>query len=292
LADPGGKKWFSSALLGKLKKETLETAAPYFSTPFSFEQVGVHEKHLRNYFKEFNYTSDSKPLNRPISILLFTNRSGSTIIGEYLRATHRFTGFGEPLNYKLVIKRSEREQIRTFPDYLSWELEKFQLRDCMFGMKASYNQAMMLVRSGALSHYFTDVRWVIVQRDDILAQAVSFSIAAQTEQWTSNKRDKAHKVVYDYKDIEKRIKALSVAYGAMNTFCAVMGISPYRVRYEDFVANPKQGAERLAAYLGSDNIEFDESRLKMRKQSNSLSSEFKLKFLADYRASLPFTEAR
>ena len=253
---------------------------------FSFEKESIHEEKLRRYFDEFELPDTIKPLNRPVCIVLFTNRSGSSVVGEHMRATDRFTGFGEPLNYKLAVQISKREQLRSFLDYLQWQVSRLVKPDAIIGMKASYGQAMMLLRSGAIPHYFNDVRWVMLQRSDVLAQAISFSIAAQTKQWTSGKDMQQSEVRYDFVDIKKRVKALSESYSAMNTFCAVFGIEPYRIVYEDFVADPKLGAGRLASHLGVDEVSFDDSRLKMRKQRNHLNQQFKENFLSDYRKQL------
>jgi LPS sulfotransferase NodH len=248
--------------------------------------VGVHERTLLRYYPQFKFAPDCEPLNKPICIVLFTNRSGSSLIGEHMRASNRFSGFGEPLNHKLVIKRSDREGIKSFPDYLRWELENVGREGCMFGMKSSYSQAMMLVRSGAVPRFFNDVRWVILRRRDILSQAISFSIAFQTKQWSSKVAQEQSTVQYNFQDIEQRLKNLTVAYNAMDAFCEEQGVDPYRIVYEDFALDPIQGARDLAAHLGVTDVDFDHSELKMRKQRNELSEEFRQKFLEEYRGPL------
>ena len=73
----------------------------------TFDQVGLHEAELRRYFEQFEVRGEIAPLERPVCIMLFTNRSGSSLVSEHLRATGSFTGLGEPLNYKLVKERCE-----------------------------------------------------------------------------------------------------------------------------------------------------------------------------------------
>ncbi len=246
------------------------------------DKISEHERQLRRYYPRFDFPPDCKPLNEPICIVLFTNRSGSNLISEYMCASKRFSGFGEPLNHEQVIHRSKCENIRSFPDYLRLELERVRREGCMFGMKSSYTQAMMLVRCGAIPRFFNDVRWVILQRRDILSQAISFSIAFQTKQWTSMQR-RIGGVQYNFRDIENRLKGLTVAYNAMDTFCLEQGVDPYRIFYEDFVMKPRQGARDLAAHLGVTNVNFDKSKLKLQKQRDNLNEEFKQKFLDEYR---------
>lgn len=248
----------------------------------SFEKVSVHETKLRRSFDEFQVSDSIEPLDRPVCMMLFTNRSGSSVIGEHMRASNRFSGFGEPLNYKLVQEVSARENLTTFSEYLQWRFARFSKQAAFFGMKASYGQAMMLYRSGAIPNYLQDVRWVLLQRRDVLAQAISFSIAAQTNQWNSDKSSSVQEAKYDFADIKVRVRSLSESYAAMNLFCTMFGIEPYRIFYEDFAADPQSGARQLAKYLGVEDVEFEETKLKMRKQRTHRNEEFKERFTQDY----------
>lgn len=252
----------------------------------NFDRVGLHEAELRNYFSEFNLPPDARPVEGPVCILLFTNRSGSSLVSEYLRATGCFTGMGEPLNHKLVIERSDQEQLASFPEYLRWVYERMQREGAMYGLKASFDQAMMLLRAGIIPGYFQDVRWVTIQRHDILSQAVSFSIAAQTKQWHSHKGERQSEPVYDFEHIRRRVQTLAQAYAAINSFCAVLGIEPYRINYEEFCADPIPAAEALAAHLGFPGARVDPARLKMRKQRDETNARFRERFIEDFRASL------
>ena len=252
----------------------------------AIHRVSDHERILRKYFSAFDIPDDCPRVDEPVCILLFTNRSGSSLICEYLRATNRFYGFGEPLNHKLVIRSSEREHITSLADYLRWEMEHLRREGCMFGMKAGYGQAMMLVRSGAIPRFFKDIRWVMVRRKDILAQAISFSIANQTKQWSSKMQGKGQMVEYRFEDIQKRLKGLSRAYDAMNAFCSLQDIEPYRIDYDDFVANPRKGGAQLASYLGVTRVVFDEAVLTMREQRKNMNQEFRDNFVKQYRGPL------
>lgn len=253
----------------------------------SFEKEGIHETKIRRYFDEFEVPAETKPLNKPICIIVFMNRSGSSLICENMRATKKFTGFGEPLNYELVIKRAqEHDDITSFPEYLNWLTRKIHKKGTMFGMKASCDQVMMLLRSGAIPRYFNDVRWVFIQRRDILSQAVSFSIAQQTQQWHSFQSGNEREARYDFKDIKKRIQTISDTYSSMQAFFSLFDIDPYHIYYEDFVADTVAGTAKLASYLEVEDVEIDPSRLRMEKQRSGLNKEFRAQFVRDFEASL------
>ena len=253
-----------------------------------FEKVSPHEKKLREYFSGIEVPADTGALKKPVCIMLFTNRSGSSLVSEHMRSSAQFTGFGEPLNAKWIIDRCEREQLTSFADYLRWETDRLYRHKpgALLGMKASYGQAMMLMRSGAIPAFFDDVRWVVIQRDDLLAQAVSFAIADQTKQWHSFDDAKPVDPVYDYQDIRRRLQGFAHSYMAINMFCTVFKIRPYRIIYDEFARDPVAGARSLAGYLGVEEVTIDTGALQMERQRNSFSAGFRERFLADYQADL------
>ena len=255
---------------------------------FPFEKVSAHEQKLRDYFAAFDVPADTRALNKPVCIMLFTNRSGSSLVSEHMRSTPQFTGFGEPLNAKWIIDRCEREGLTSFSEYLHWETARLYRHkpEALLGMKASYGQAMMLMRSGAIPRFFDDVRWVVVQRDDLLSQAVSFAIADQTKQWHSFDSGRPVDPVYDYQDIRRRLHGFAHSSMAINMFCSFFDIRPYRIVYDQFARDPVAGTRAFASYLGVDEVTIDFEALQMERQRDSFSAGFRRRFLQEYRASI------
>ncbi len=253
-----------------------------------FEKVSPHERNLREYLDTFELPAGGPPLGRPVCIMLFTNRSGSSLVSEHMRASPRFTGFGEPLNFQWIRDRCEKEGLRSFGDYLRFESNRLHSEKpgAIMGMKASYGQAMMLLRSGAIPHLFDDVRWVVIQRQDLLAQAISYAIADQTKRWHSFDTGEAVEPVYDFDDIKRRLQGFAHSYMAINTFCATFEIQPYRLRYEEFSRDPVAGAKKLAAWLGVKRMKLDKSLVQMARQRNRDSTLFRERFARDLRESL------
>ena len=44
--------------------------------------VDWHEQQLRQYFQQFDLPPDTNPINEPLNILIFVNRSGASLIAE------------------------------------------------------------------------------------------------------------------------------------------------------------------------------------------------------------------
>ena len=250
----------------------------------TFTRKGVHQEELTAYFKSLKMPDNVKSVGTPVCIMLFTNRSGSNVLGEYLRATHQFTGFVEAFNYRRVIKYSEENSLETFFEYLQWQVPRLAESDKVIGIKASVDQAEMLYQCKAIPEYFDKVHWVAVQREDTLAQAISFSIAAQTRQWTSNDAPASADPVYDYEDISQRIEMLCDEEDRLSAFSSMHGIDPIRVTYEGLTADFKGSVRSIASKMGFESVSFDEGMLTMRPQSNGRNEEFRARFTEDYTA--------
>ena len=246
--------------------------------------VDWHEQQLRQYFQQFDLPPGTNPINEPLNILIFVNRSGSSLIAEYLRATGQFSGFGEPLNHEQVIEQSEKFGITTFAGYLRWLIEYTQQPGTQFGIKASHGQVLMLLRSGAIPRYFNNVRWIFVQRMDVLSQAVSFCIADQTKQWDSSQAKSGKAPAYDFETIRDRVLSISDAYSASLALMGLRGITPYHLTYEQFLLDPQQETRKLSSFLGVDHVVVDTDKLRMEKQADAINDAFRTRFIGDFQS--------
>lgn len=272
------------SFLSDISKNLRKTQSTESAEHSASSKKNVHQEELTAYFKDLKLPADAQPLGGPVCIMLFTNRSGSNVLGEYLRATHQFSGFVEALNYRRVIKYSQQNDLRSFFDYLTWQVLRLSEGDKVVGIKASVDQAEMLHQCNAIPCYFDNVHWVVVQRGDTLAQAISFSIAAQTRQWTSSDAAASADPVYNYEDIRRRVEMLCDEQARLNAFCAMRGISPIRATYEEFTADSKGSVRGIAGQMGIDSLVFDESILTLRPQSAGRNEEFRARFIEDYSA--------
>lgn len=252
--------------------------------PFPLEQPGTHETKLREEIEQFDLPQSVEPCPQPVTIILFTNRSGSSMVAEHLRATGRFRGMGEPLNTPRVLAMMARDGLDSFHGYLRSRVERELSADSMFGLKASLQQVMMLWRAGVIPGYFGDIRWVFAQRRDLVAQAVSFEIATQTRQWESFGDGTGEQPEYRFERLRKKVTALAMQNAAINAYFAVMDIQPQRVIYEDFCQDPPGATASLAASLGMDGAEVDNAQLRRELQRDDTNAVFCARFRQDYQA--------
>lgn len=247
-------------------------------------QSGEHERQLRRHFRQFDIDKESKGCLDPVTILIFVNRSGSSMICEHLRATGKFSGFGEPFNHELVIERSRKYGLESFEAYLVWLMKNVRKPGTQFGMKASLEQVLMLLRCDAVPRFFSNCRWIFVQRLDIVSQAVSLSIARQTNQWHSFESSSGIKPQYRFEELLHSISEISEIYSNSLALAAMLGLKPYHLAYERFIEDKNNETKRLAEYLGEQNVEVDAGRLRLQKQGDGTNLEFHARFLEDFRA--------
>ena len=150
-----------------------------------------------------------------------------------------------------------------------------------FGMKANLDQVLLLLRSGAIGRYFANVKWIFVQRIDVLSQAVSYSIAQQTQQWVSVGTQTGGQPEYRFDELKSLLYKFSDTYASITALLGAEGISPYHLTYEQFCSDPQGETVRLAQYLGVERPTIDTEKLRMEKQASDLNREFCDRFVKD-----------
>jgi LPS sulfotransferase NodH len=250
-------------------------------------RVRRHEWRCRRHFRSrFQVPDPAIPIAAPVNILVFVNRSGSSLVSEYLEATGKFSAFGEPLSAEMIIERSEALGLQSFEEYLRWLFSELSADGKQVGMKASLDQVLMLLRSGAVPNLFTQVRWVFLERLDVLAQAISFSIATQTGRYYSHQRGSGAMPEYNFRRIRRRARAISRNYADCRSLLSFLDLRPYHLTYEGFLADPLQETRKLAAFLGEEAVEVAAGSVRLEKQADEANRLFRERFIAEMSASL------
>ena len=77
----------------------------------------MHRDAARQLFGEPE-SSPAPKLDKNLALLAFTNRSGSSLLGERMHDSGAFTRTGEPLNAENLKKRCIEREISKFSDYI------------------------------------------------------------------------------------------------------------------------------------------------------------------------------
>ncbi|MFD1912949.1 Stf0 family sulfotransferase [Halodurantibacterium flavum] len=237
-------------------------------------QPDPHEVAIRRIFPDGGGHEGGAVIDRPLVILAFTNRCGSHLLGDYLRQTGHFAGFGEFLNHDVVATMQARTSARSFPEHLASLAGQLCPRGQIFGVKASAGQLAMLLRH-RIPAMFSGLLVLHMTRRDVLAQAVSHSLAHQTGQWTSQQQARAEtEPRFDLAQIEAVLRDIHRENEMIGLTCNVMGLPRMGIVYEDLVRNPATTVQRIAHRLDLDLGGWTAARPRLRKQANSTNDAF------------------
>ena len=153
-----------------------------------------------------------------------------------------------------------------------------------FGLKASADQIAMLHHFGILS-MFPETRIFHIYRNNVVEQAVSFSIAFQTKQWTSRQTAQDTEAAYDFKDIHNRMRVVLKENQRILEIISVLNLPIMGLQYEALTEDPRAQIGRLLRFAGLDPKSAKFRKIELRKQATGLNVEFCERFRRDFAAS-------
>lgn len=210
----------------------------------------VHEKEIGKNLSQVAFDGPD-PVARQLVLLGFFNRSGSNLLGDYLRRLPGLTGFNEHLNHQFVLKKCRAAGIDSFPHYMQSLVDGAGQNG--LGLKASGSQVEMLHKWNILQMFET-VQAVQVIRQDIVSQAVSLWIAKHTKQWISTQSSSMDedKVPYDFWAIRRIMVGIGEHNTRMLSAFSAIGVPVSTVVYEQLIESPETEVRRVGAFLGID----------------------------------------
>ncbi|MEL6550914.1 MAG: Stf0 family sulfotransferase [Pseudomonadota bacterium] len=250
-------------------------------------QFSHHEEQIGAYFGgRTRFTGKAQEFDYPLYVMAFVNRSGSNLLGEYLRKTDRFRGFRESLNHQVVLEMSARGGYESFPDYMRHLSRDAAGRNRPLGVKASWEQLMMLMR-WRIHKMYPAVRVLHIRRKDTVGQAVSHAIAKQTGQWTSNTAATSKRApIFNADQIDSFAEAAVFSDWAISHVCTIFDLHRHMVCYEDMVSDPRQVMAQIGDFAGVDFSEWTPPRTALSKQRGVLNEEFRSRYIAQMKKRL------
>lgn len=214
--------------------------------------------------------------------VLTEGRSGSNWLGSLTNATGlmgrseewldpAYLGF-EPLSYdaleRAVIEKGSTDNgrfgIKLFPRHLHWSKEKFG-KDLLFEIRGKH-----------------DLGFVLLERRDRIAQAISFYRARMSGVWTSRHKGKANRgaVPYSFSDISQAYFQIDRSYAFWRSYLQLLALDFRQFVYEDLQQDPKPYLETVADFLGVPVPENTRDS-KFTIQRDSVTEEWMMRFRED-----------
>ena len=222
----------------------------------------------------------SVPPGVRLLFLCFTNRSGSNYLGNVLAAAGLTHNAEEYFNADLVIETCASHRLVSFPHYFS-HVVRTRSRHGNFLTKVAAEHLALLVQSGILDDLLPRSHFIIIERSDKLAQAISLSIAEQTQQWAwyLPALIPETELKYSARRIAELIDVITEQEVATWRFFALNGIVPLAINYESLIEHPQATVDRIASHIGLPRAVIDPSRIELRRQATALNELWRQRFL-------------
>ena len=192
-------------------------------------------------FVSARFDRDAGALPSRMIVILSTPRSGSTYLCQLLHNAGLCTAHEYLQREQYLPLLAERwgclEGGRVQPDRYISALERHRTSDRgVLGINLHGSHLQRFV--AALPHCSAgDVKYVWLQRRDKLRQAVSFGIAKQTGQWSSEFGRSAEKQ-YDFSHFSERLAMIHRHEDLVRAFIAGNEVACDQISYEDLTADP------------------------------------------------------
>jgi LPS sulfotransferase NodH len=208
-------------------------------------------------------------------------RSGSQLLGALLTATG-LAGFpdehfnpwhmGDATNFF-------PDDLIYGPEHIQRLIENHTSPNGVFGTKTHFLQVTNFVGLDRLeSLYPTPLKYISLTRRDVERQGISLARAAQTDSYNSD-LPPTKEPVYNFFQISQCTREVRVQAKGWETYFHNRGIEPFRVVYEDLVADQEGILRGVLKFLGiAIPAEFRVPETHLKKQADALTDLWVEKF--------------
>jgi LPS sulfotransferase NodH len=211
--------------------------------------------------------------------LCFTNRCGSNYLAQLLASTGAFNEAGEFFNAATVLEHAAARALRSLPAYVA-TLPSLVPPHTILAAKAAPDQLVMLADAGILDAVGPRATYLLLERQDQLAQAISRVIASQNNAWSSTQTPTIppSALLYDRAAIETELHKITHANAAFYVFFAANNITPLHTTYEAVLQNPQALASELSQRLAMPNLHINPATVQLRRQSGPVNVSWQERF--------------
>jgi LPS sulfotransferase NodH len=188
---------------------------------------------------------------------------------------------------------SQRWRVSTFSDYLRAAVGQGSTPNGVFGAKVMYGYLPDLLGKLAelpggrglgdrelLERQFPNLRCLWIWREDVVAQAVSWARALQTNVWAAGDGQPATTPRFDFAQIDELVRAAEEGRTGWRRWFDSNGFVPMGIRYEDLVADKTGTTRRALDFLGIDVPADLPIRTRSARQSDALNREWAARYRA------------
>lgn len=214
-------------------------------------------------FPEFNSTETKNYL------VCSSPRTGSTYLCRLLQQTGKMGFPSEYFNQGVHVQEwFQRFSINSVRELVPI-LKRFRTSpNGVFGFKAHMDQFQFLRQQVLVQEAFPELKFILIQRRDLLQQAISLSKAQQTNAWSSL-RTPDKQAAFDIKHIESCMDNIQSQVSGWKKLFAFFDVDYIDVWYEDLCEKPQKTITQCLEFLGEDEVEIDPGKVDVSVQRDS-----------------------
>lgn len=219
-------------------------------------------------------------------IIASTVRSGSHMLGHALHATG---AFGFPLEYVNKQNLAQWQKIfgtATLEDTLR-QIKRYRTSpNGVFGIKVHYSHLKQSCGGFAsLLELLPDPHFVLLTREDVMAQAVSLAVARQTGNWIAGQTDVKTEPTYNFEDIDNSLRRILFENASWRYTLAASGCRYMELNFADVKSHISSAVSRIADFM---QVDVDPNALPdapvTKKQGHSLNEQWMKMFRSQFTA--------
>ncbi len=250
--------------------------------PHSLQQMqNIHREELEAHFGPLGRQAHAIRPDIRLLFVGFTNRCGSNYVCEALASGGRLNLGEEFYNAGTILANCRDRGLDSVGAFTAMLIEERSMNGWLVA-KLAVEHLAILTEIGLLDQILDRSHFMLVQRADRLAQAISLAIAVQNDRWSDAQpaRIPDTALVYDGPAIASIMEGLTNANGLFDRFFGLNGLVPHIVTYEQFVRMPEAVLGDIAAVLGITEFAVMPRAVRMRPQGGAVNAEWRARFLA------------
>ncbi|QJR80188.1 Stf0 sulfotransferase [Alteromonas pelagimontana] len=219
-----------------------------------------------------------------ILVIASTVRSGSHMLGHVLRETG---AFGFPLEY-VNAKNLEKWKKKFGVNDVASVLQELKARrtstNGVFGIKIHYSHVQAAFGGfEKLKQLLPQAYFVLLSRDDVVAQAISLAIARQTGSWIAGQGDSDKTPEYRFEEIDNGLRRVIFENASWRYTFAATGSRYMELNFKDVKADPASAVLRIADFM---DLQIDPQSVPMapvtKKQSKAINQQWSERFHKEF----------
>lgn len=213
------------------------------------------------------------PIDPSLNFLFvcFTNRCGSNYLARLIASTGVLNVAEEVFNAPAVEEHARREGLRSLHDYVGFLGRRLTMSGWLTA-KLGIEQLLMLTEAGILDDIVDRTKFLLIERQDTAAQAVSRLVAMQNSAWTSQHTATMpdEELMYSRAELDRQRAIVAFDNHAFYRFFATNGLVPRHLAYEAVVRSPERHLAEIGAWMGFERFIGDAAAVGIRRQESAL----------------------